>query len=114
VLNEIKNTLGINLEFTHAVAWLMGLSTRINTLDSYIVLRTLLKYLTTKGVFFKATFNNSAIFRDNITVKDVPLYSPDQAYTNIKNSGMYSGIPVDMMINPNSKNVDYLSHDDDE
>lgn len=63
IANEVKQTFDTGLKFTIAIAWLIGMTKRVETLDSYIVLRTLLKHLTTKGVYRKNAFKPEAIFR---------------------------------------------------
>lgn len=78
IANEVKQTYDTGFPFTHAVAWLIGLVNRTKTLDSYITLRTLLKHLTTKGVYRKGAFDSSAIFKD-INVVDVPLMTIEEA-----------------------------------
>lgn len=72
IANEVKQTYDTGFPFTHAVAWLIGLVNRTKSLDSFITLRTLLKHLTTKGVYRKGAFDSSAIFKDPMIV-DVPL-----------------------------------------
>lgn len=83
VLHEVKSTFDVNIPFTHAVAWLLGFCGRANTLDSYIAVRSLLKYLTTKGIFSRRMFEETAMFRNNLTMADVPLYTIDQAKSAI-------------------------------
>lgn len=71
---QIKATTDIGLTFTHTIAWLLGLLRRVNTLDAYIVIRALMKYLTTKGIFNKDTFKTGSIFKEGFT-GDVPVLS---------------------------------------
>lgn len=78
IANEVKQTYDTGFPFTHAVAWLIGLVNRTNTLESYITLRTLLKHLTTKGVYRKGAFEADAIFKDP-KVTDVPLKTIEEA-----------------------------------
>lgn len=78
IANEVKQTYDTGFPFTHAVAWLIGLVNRTKTLDSFITLRTLLKHLTTKGVYRKGAFDSEAIFKDP-NVVDVPLKSIEEA-----------------------------------
>lgn len=78
IANEVKQTYDTGLPFTHAVAWLIGLTNRTKTLDSFITLRTLLKHLTTKGVYRKGAFESSAIFKDQ-NVVDVPVMTIEEA-----------------------------------
>jgi hypothetical protein len=72
IANEVKQTYDTGFPFTHAVAWLIGLVNRAPTLDAYIMLRTLLKHLTTKGVYRRGAFDDVAIFC-NPEVTEVPL-----------------------------------------
>lgn len=78
IANEVKQTYDTGFPFTHAVAWLIGLTNRTKTLDSFITLRTLLKHLTTKGVYRKGAFDSSAIFKDP-NIVEVPLLTIEQA-----------------------------------
>lgn len=78
IANEVKQTYDTGFPFTHAVAWLIGLVNRTKSLDSFITLRTLLKHLTTKGVYRKGAFDSSSIFKDPEVV-DVPLLTIEQA-----------------------------------
>jgi hypothetical protein len=80
IANEVKQTYDTGFPFTHAVAWLIGLVNRTNTLESYITLRTLLKHLTTKGVYRKGAFDSTAIFKDP-NIVDVPLKTIEEAAT---------------------------------
>lgn len=78
IANEVKQTYDTGFPFTYAVAWLIGLTNRTKTLDSFITLRTLLKHLTTKGVYRKGAFDSSAIFKDP-NVVEIPLLTIEQA-----------------------------------
>jgi hypothetical protein len=78
IANEVKSTYDTGFPFTHAVAWLIGLTNRTKTLDAYITLRTLLKHLTTKGVYRKGAFDTDSIFKDPLVV-DVPLMTVEEA-----------------------------------
>lgn len=79
VAKSVKDTYDIGMNFSHAAAWLIGMSSRINTLDSFIVIRSLLKYLTTKGIFRKNMFNTTAVFRTGHDLDDIPKLSTDEA-----------------------------------
>lgn len=72
IAKEVKATYDIGMKFTHTVAWLLGLQNRTNTLESYLVVRGLLKYLTSKGVFRRNIFDHERIFVGNTTINDVP------------------------------------------
>lgn len=84
VANEVKQTFDIGLSFTIAIAWLIGLTRRTESLDSYITLRSLLKYLTTKGVYRKGAFNPDSIFRAGSDLDDIPMMSLSQAKAKAK------------------------------
>jgi hypothetical protein len=75
VASTVKTTYDTGLPFTHAVAWLIGLSRRVETLNSYMVVRSLLRYLTTRGVYRKGAFNSDSIFCVGRTADNVPLMS---------------------------------------
>jgi len=74
---QVKATYNINLQFTHALAWLLGMSRKADTLDTYVMMRSLLKYLTTKGIFRNNVFDADCIFIDGASVKDVRLKNLD-------------------------------------
>lgn len=76
---ELKRSYDTGMRFTHAVAWLLGLLNRTETLESYKVLRSLLKYLTTKGVYRKTAFAEGAIFRENMSLDNVKLMTIEEA-----------------------------------
>ena len=79
VPKSIKSTFGINLQYTHTIAWLIGLITKATDLNSFMVYRSLLKYLTTKGVFLRDSFKPEAVFRDQKSLDDVETISRDAA-----------------------------------
>ena len=70
---QVKATYDIGIRFTHALAWLLGLSKKTETLDSMLVLRSLMKYLTQRGVFRNNVFHADRVFLDGMTVASVPL-----------------------------------------
>lgn len=78
VPKEVKSTYDINLPFTHALAWLLGLARRANTLDTYIMMRSLMKYLTKRGIFRSNVFNAGAIYLPNKSSDDVKLVPIDK------------------------------------
>lgn len=75
----IKQTFDTGLPFTHAVAWLIGLTSRTETLESYMVLRSLLKYLTTKGIYRKGAFTPSSVYKDGKAADDVRRMTIEEA-----------------------------------
>ena len=80
VAKEVKQTFDIGMPFTHAVAWLLGLTTRAESLDGYIVLRSLMKYLTTKGIYRKNSFLPSAVYRPDQSQDSVQLMTMEEAH----------------------------------
>ncbi len=76
---SVKQTFDIGLPFTHAVAWLIGMTNRTNTLESYVVLRSLLKYLTTKGVYRKGAFDPTAVYKQGMSADNVVTKTMEEA-----------------------------------
>jgi hypothetical protein len=77
VSNEIKASYNIGMKFTHAIAWLLGMLRRADTLETTIIVRSLLKYLTKRGIFRHNMFNAAKIFKDGKTVSDVKAVSAE-------------------------------------
>lgn len=77
--NAVKQSFDTGMPFTHAMAWLIGLADRVNSLESYVVLRSLLKYLTTKGVYRKGAFEDNAVFRNGADASMIKLKSVQEA-----------------------------------
>lgn len=75
---QVKATYDVGIKFTHALAWLLGMSRRANTLETYVMMRSLMKYLTKRGIFRNSTFDAAHVFMTDKTVSDVPLYPLDQ------------------------------------
>ena len=76
---HIKTTYDTGMKFTHAIAWLVGLNANVDTLESYKVLRSLLKYLTTKGVYHKSALSEAAVYHTGNNHSDIPLLSMEDA-----------------------------------
>lgn len=72
VPSQIKSTYDVGIKFTHALAWLLGMSRNANTLETYVMMRSLMKYLTMKGIFRNNTFDANSIFKEEKTIADVP------------------------------------------
>ena len=79
ISRSVKSTYDVGMSFTHAMAWLIGLSNRTDTLASYVVLRSLLKYLTSKGIFRKNMFNENAVFKNGYDIESIPHITKDDA-----------------------------------
>lgn len=78
VSQEIKATYDTGLKFSHTMAWLLGLTRRIHTLDAYITMRSLMKFLTSKGMFRNNIFNEEQVFKDGMTLDDVKQINVDE------------------------------------
>lgn len=74
---QVKATYGAGIQFTHALSWLLGLSRKANTLETYVMMRSLMKYLTKRGIFRANVFNADRVFKDEKKVEDVPLLALD-------------------------------------
>jgi len=70
---SIKNTHEIGLKFTHAMAWLIGLGAREMTLQSSTALRSMLRYITTRGIVHKHALAKDSVFRKDMDMSSVPL-----------------------------------------
>lgn len=79
VSSKVKSTYDIGMTFTQAMAWLIGMSNRINTLDSHMAIRSIVKYLTTKGIFRKNMFDKTAVFKAGHDIDSVEMISKDDA-----------------------------------
>ena len=71
---EVKATVDIGLKFTHGLAWLLGLQYSATTPEQILTIRALIKYLMTKGYYWKAKTKKACILHDK-TNSNVPLFS---------------------------------------
>jgi hypothetical protein len=71
VPKEIKSSYCTGMKFTHAIAWLLGLQRRADTLETMIMVRGLLKYLTKRGIFRSNLFTAGKVFHEGMSVDDV-------------------------------------------
>ncbi len=88
---SIKKTFDIGMKFTHAVAWVIGMTDDVNTLESFRAIRSLLRYLTTRGIVQKTALTKDAIYQDEMTLKDVPLKTIDGIRKEIEANQMLIG-----------------------
>ena len=79
VPKEVKATFDSGMKFTHALAWLLGYAGRADTMESYATVRALLKYLTSKGLFFRDAFSAKRIYKKGVDINDIPLRNKDEA-----------------------------------
>jgi hypothetical protein len=75
---SIKNTHAIGLKFTHAMAWLIGLSARDRKLESATAVRGMLRYLTSRGIVHKTALSKDSVFRKGKDMSSVPLTSIEE------------------------------------
>lgn len=73
ISREVKQTYDVGIPFTHVLAWLLGMSRKANTLETYIMMRSLMKYLTKKGIFKADKFDVNNVFQLGQTVDSIPL-----------------------------------------
>lgn len=71
VPKQVKATYDCGMKFNHAMAWILGLSRRANTLETYLIMRSLLAYLTKKGIFRSDAFDAASVFMPGMTVANV-------------------------------------------
>lgn len=76
---EVKDTFDSGMKFTHALAWLLGFARRCETLDTYATIRSLIKYLTSNGLYFKQAFNPKNIFEKGMNIESIPAISKKEA-----------------------------------
>lgn len=103
---HIKRTFDIGMPFTHAMAWLIGLGNRTQTLQSYRTIRSLLKFLTTQGVFFSQSLSTPAIFQDEMSYENVPLMTPDELTEQIRDKSIQDIIEIHSIRNRRSDKPD--------
>jgi hypothetical protein len=76
---EIKQTFDVGTPFTHMVAWTIGLLSQTKTLDEYMTIRSLLKMLTTKGVYHRSAFDSESVFKNGQDESTVPMKTLEEA-----------------------------------
>lgn len=76
---SIRSTYDVGIKFTHAMAWLIGLIHRVNTLDSYMAVRGVMKYLTGIGIYRKTAFKATSVYKKGYDKESIPVMSMDEA-----------------------------------
>jgi hypothetical protein len=71
---EVKSTTDIGLKFTHGLSWLLGLQYNATDPKQLLVIRQMIKYLMTKGYFWKEKTKKSRILV-NESLPEIPLLS---------------------------------------
>jgi hypothetical protein len=92
VPKQVKSTYDISMPFTHALAWLLGMSRKANTLETYTTMRSLMKYLTKKGIFKADAFNADQVFKAGQTVGDIPLMDLQKLMTEKQPTFSFSDV----------------------
>lgn len=91
---HIKRTFDIGMPFTHAMSWLIGLGHRTQTLESYRTIRSLLKFLTTQGVFFSQSLTTTSIFKEDMSYENVPQMSIDEVQERLSDKSIQDIIEI--------------------
>lgn len=89
---ELKKTYDTSIQFTHAMAWLLGMSRRVNDLDGAVMMRALMKYLSGKGTYMRKQFNHENIYLQGRSLDDVPTADIDQLNATFKERLRTEGI----------------------
>lgn len=71
VPKQVKATYDCGMKFSHAMAWILGLSRKANTLETHLTMRSLLSYLTKKGIFRSDAFDAASVFMPGMSVSSV-------------------------------------------
>lgn len=108
---QIKSTYDIGMSFSNTFAWLLGLLREADTLESYIMMRSIMKYLTQKGIYRANTFKEANIFVDSKSLNDVQLKDMDELlessdYTKLK---LIDIIQQAKLAGKRSANTNYVS-----
>ena len=94
VPSEVKDTFDSGMKFTHALAWMLGFARRCECLDTYATIRSLMKYLTSNGLFFKQAFDPSNIFKKGKDLDSVPLLSKKEALDGFETMSLQDRLEV--------------------
>jgi hypothetical protein len=76
---SVKQTYASGMSFKHIAAWLMGMMYRATSFEQMKAVRSLLKQLTTKGVFRNDLFRQELIFKKDKTMDNVTMKTKDEA-----------------------------------
>ena len=90
VPKDVKQSCEIGLSFTHAVAWLIGLQQKAETLETYMIVRSLLKYLTTKGIFRRNIMEREVVYRQDKTAADIQLLNVNEYMKSVGSDALMS------------------------
>lgn len=76
---SVRQTMDIGIQFTHAMSWLIGLIHRTDTLDAYMSVRGVMKYLTGLGIYRKKAFEADSVYKNGADINSIPLMGIDEA-----------------------------------
>lgn len=76
---SVKATYDTQLPFKTMFAWLLGIQNRAESLKTYLITRSLLSYLTKKGIFKKNVLQADKIFEEGFTSGSIPLIDAKMA-----------------------------------
>ena len=82
----VKETYNVGLKFTHSVAWLMGLMDRITDFTDYMSMRSVLVYLSTKGIFRSNMFDHNQVYKSGESQDTVGVIDRESALKNAEES----------------------------
>jgi hypothetical protein len=80
---EIKQTFDIGMSVTQAYAWVMGLMIKVESLDDYVYMKRLLRYVSTTGTTKRTRLSDVL----KVPEISIPLLTMDQAYENAMQKG---------------------------
>ncbi len=75
---SIKGTYDIGMKFTHAVAWVLGFIEKDMPLESYAATRSMLRYLTSRGIIHRTALNKTNVFVKGKNMDSVPLLTREE------------------------------------
>jgi hypothetical protein len=94
VTKQIKMTFPVGIPFTHALAWLIGTTTKVTKFSDMVEMRGLFKYLTTKGLFHNEVLSQKAVFVKGKGIADIPLKTLEAAAEEGREIGLKSDYMV--------------------
>lgn len=71
ISKDVKKTYDCGLSFKHAMSWVAGMLRHTDTLDTALVIRSLLSYLSKKGIFRNNAFHMDSIYLPGKTHNDI-------------------------------------------
>ena len=94
VPSEVKDTFDSGMKFTHALAWMLGFARRCECIDTYATIRSLMKYLTSNGLFFRQAFDPENIFKKGHSLDTVPLKSKKEAIDGFETMSLQDRLEI--------------------